>query len=408
MNKLLSLAMLTMLSASAMAQTTITVNVKNPANAAKESAPVVVSLKDYGFAVKSALVKLGNEEIPCQLDDLDKDGTNDELCFVTPIGKKEQKTFTITLLPTGKPRQYTPRVYNEMLLPNKKVKEKNKQDIYISCLTYDHGGPSYSVQHHHGVAFESELTCFRIYFDARQSIDLYGKHHKQLELKETQFYPSKEQLAAGYGDDVLWAGNTFALGAFRGWDGKQQQPLEKVEHRTQRIISNGPVRSVVEVLDDQWEADPAKEPIDVKLRYTIWAGHRDVDVDAFFRQNVNGYKFSTGVIRVKGSTEFNDHKGLRGCWGSDWAVAEKDSAGHKRETVGLGIYIPKPYLLEEIPTTADELPFVIGTTGNHLRYHITFCSDNEDFGYHSSKDWFDAMKNWRKEVDTPVEVNVVK
>ena len=131
-----------------------------------------------------------------------------------------------------------------------------------------------------------------------------------------------------------------------------------------------------------------------------------MDVDAFFRQNVNGYKFSTGTIRVKGSTEFNDHKGLRGCWGSDWAVAAKDSAGHQRETVGLGVYIPKPYMLKEIPTTDDELPFVIGTTGNHLRYHITFCSDKEDFGYHSAKEWFDAMKEWRKEIDAPVIVSV--
>ena len=63
-------------------------------------------------------------------------------------------------------------------------------------------------------------------------------------------------------------------------------------------------------------------------------------------------------------------------------------------------------MLKEIPTTDDELPFVIGTTGDHLRYHITFCSDKEDFGYHSTKEWFDAMKEWRKEIDAPVIVSV--
>lgn len=90
MKNFLSLTMLALLSASAMAQKTLTVSVKNP-SAAKESAPVVVQLKDCGFAVKSALVKEGDTEVPCQLDDLDKDGTNDELCFVTPIGKKQRR-----------------------------------------------------------------------------------------------------------------------------------------------------------------------------------------------------------------------------------------------------------------------------------------------------------------------------
>ena len=54
---------------------------------------------------------------------------------------------------------------------------------------------------------------------------------KQLEIKDTQFYPDKQQKAAGYGDDVLWVQH-FGLGAMRGWDGKEQQLITDVNFQT--------------------------------------------------------------------------------------------------------------------------------------------------------------------------------
>ena len=100
-----------------------------------------------------------------------------------------------------------------MMLTNKKIKSTNKQDLYISSLTVDNGTNPYWMLHHHGPAFENEMVAYRIYFDHRQTVDTYGKYHKGLELKQTQFYPDDEQKAKGFGDDVLWVGNTFGLGA---------------------------------------------------------------------------------------------------------------------------------------------------------------------------------------------------
>lgn len=103
------------------------------------------------------------------------------------------------------------------------MKEKNSQNIYLDAVSVDAQTKNpYNVLHHHGVAFENELLAVRIYMDKRQTLDLYGKFHKGLELKQTQFYPSKEQKAAGFGDDVLWVGNTFGLGAFQ--DGTDNNP----------------------------------------------------------------------------------------------------------------------------------------------------------------------------------------
>ena len=172
---------------------------------------------------------LGQQEIPCQLDDLDQDGVYDELCVLLDLKAREKAILSIEYNTAEAPIPYPARVYAEMLLRNDKVKEKNKHNNFIESITARGDcANSYNIQHHHGVDFESEYNGIRIYFDKRQTLDLYGKFQKRLELKETQFYTSKEQKAEGYGDDVLWVGNTFGLGAFRGWDGQQPTMIEPV------------------------------------------------------------------------------------------------------------------------------------------------------------------------------------
>lgn len=378
------------------AQQTFNLTVSNTLKRGVENVPVVSPLTDK--QVRSALVTFNGKEIPCQLDDLDGDGTFDELCFMTDLKKKERQTFSVTLSHEGSPRQYEPKVYVEMMLTNKKIKEENKQDLYISHLTVDHGVNPYWMLHHHGAAFENELVAYRIYFDHRQTVDIYGKYNKQLELHDTQFYPDQQQKAAGYGDDVLWVGQTFGLGTLRGWDGQKPTMVEDVQHRSQRIVSRGPLRTIVEVKDEGWIPQAGQEPIGMTTRYTLYAGRRDCSVDVFFDRDVSEYSFATGIINVKNSTEYSDQRGLRGCWGSDWPVSEKDSAGHKRETVGLGIALPTTSVVEELPANKDNYPYVVKVNGNRLHYDVVFCSDNETFGMHSDKEWFLFLKEWKEEL----------
>ena len=398
MRKFLSLVMMAAFASIAMAQQTIQVTVENPTNAPRTDQPVVMSLAQYG-QVQSALVKTGDEEIPCQLDDLNQDDSFDELCFLADLKAKEKKPYTVTLYAEGEPRQYPARVFAELLVRNSKVKEKNKHNNFLESITArgDCADP-YHILHHHGVAFESELNGIRIYFDKRQTIDLYGKFQKRLELQDTQFYTTKEQKAEGYGDDVLWVGNTFGLGAFRGWDGQQPTMIDPVRSRTQRIISYGPLRTIVELVDRGWQK------LNLTIRYTQYAGHRDTDVDVYFNKPVADYLFSTGIINVKGSEEYSDHQGLRGCWGTDWPSSDHEN--FKPETVGLGICIPQSYIKSEEPANKDQYTFVVGTSDNHLSYKIIYCSANESFGYHSAKEWFDFLKNWKQtEVEQPVKVS---
>ena len=410
MRQVIIMFLLAVLSSSVAAHTTIVVTVSNPSNSSRADVPIIINITPYGD-VRSALVTHDGKEIPCQLDDLNQDDSYDELCFLADLDKKETKHYTVIFSQEGEPRSYPARVFAEMVLANTKDKtlKKNQQNNYIEALTArGDAAYTYNVQHHHGVDFESEFNGIRIYFDARQTLDLYGKYNKRLELKETQFYTSDEQKAQGYGDDVLWVGQTFGLGAFRGWDGQKPTLVEPVRSRTQRIISYGPLRAIIEVIDRGWQLptlDIQQQPsINMTLRYTQYAGHRDTDVDVFFNKDVSDYRFSTGIINVKDSEEFSDKQGLRGCWGTDYPAA--DTTKWSRETVGLGILIPQENIVSEEAANKDNYAYVLKVKGQHMAYKVSYTSDKESFGYHQAKDWFNHLSAWKKEVENPVVVTI--
>lgn len=402
--KMMMAVVAALLSLGVQAQKLVEVTVKNPSGETRQDVPVVMDLKSWGD-VRKAVVKVDGKEIPSQLDDLDRDCVNDELCFLVNLGKKEKKTYCVSLYEEGEQAQYPARTFAELCLPSRNKKlAKNQQDIYLKSIAFDKRTKDpYHYVHSHGICFESDLVAMRVYFDHRQTIDLYGKINPGLVIEKTQFYPSEEQIAAGSGDDCLWVGNTYGLGALRGWDGQNQVLLNDLKYQEQRVISEGPLRAIVELDDRGWTPALGLKPVNATIRYTIYAGHRDFDVDVFFNKNVSNYDFATGLINVKGSSEYADGKGLRGCWGSDWPTG-KDDGKHKLETVGLGIYVPAQMLAKQMPANKDCYTQVVRPIGNKLSYKLAYTSANETYGPKGEKEWYEWLKCWKKQIEQPIIV----
>lgn len=390
------------------AQTTFQVKVANPSKMERSDEPVVLNIAKYS-EVNRAVVTVDGKEIPSQLDDTDRDCANDELCFLADLGKKEAKVYTVQLFAKGEQATYPARTFAELVVPSKNKKlAKNQQDIYLRNLSFDKKTKDrFHFVHSHGVCFESDLVAMRVYFDNRQTIDLYGKINKGLVIQDTQFYPSEEQLAAGSGDDCLWVGNTYGLGALRGWDGNQSLLLDQLKYQEQRVISEGPLRAIVEVIDNGWTPAPGMKPVNATIRYIIYAGHRDFDVDVRFDKDASNYQFATGLINVKGSTEMADGEGLRGCYGSDWPTG-KDDGKHKLETVGLGIYVPQAYFVSQQPANKDDYTQVIKPVGKQLSYKLAYTSKNETYGFKGEKEWYAWLKDWKKRVEQPLQVKILQ
>jgi len=375
------------------------VEIANNQAETRTDAPVVISIADLkpAFQVQSVIVKEGELEIPSQLDDLDKDGKPDELIFVLDVPARSSRIVQVELSAEEPTHNYPSRVFAQMLMRGDDGKH---QPIY--SLTVPGNSDVYNLLHHHGPAFESELTAYRIYFDQKQTVDIYGKFNKGLEIEECQFYPTDEQLARGFGDDVLRVSGSCGLGALKGWNGKKATHINPVERRTEAVLATGPVRTVVDVDVKDWEYQNSS--LNMKVRYLLYAGHRDCEVQVSFDRPLGDEMFCTGVQNIQGSQSYYDDNGLVACWGTDWPV--NDTIKYAKETVGLATCLPQNIIQKKAEDGANYLYTLQAKGKPSFTYHINFTSMKETFGYKTPEEWFAYVRRWKQELQNPVQITI--
>ena len=389
------------------ADKTLTVTVTNPSKTERKAVPVVIEVDDD---VRSALITLDGKEIPCQLDDLDDDGEFDELAFVTDMAKKEKQTFTVTLSEQGEPRKYENRTYGYLGIRDRS--EKNQKHQRITSVTFPKDTNPYNYIFPHGAVMENDMVGFRVHADHRQSLDYYGHRNYKMDIAETAFYTTQEQRDKGYGEDVLYTGSTYGCGALHGWDGKKSVMFENVRNRTQTVVCEGPVRTILDITNRAWQPYEGCKPVDIRTRYILYYGHRDVEVQVDFSRDVADIPLSTGIVDiVEGSTEFSDKAGLRGDWGR--ACAGNNPKVYDTITVGLGIFVPKQYYKADSHFTdgKERLPNqayvqVVGTKDDDMHYWFTCTCDIETFGFKDKEAWFSYLKEWKKELEAPAAIKI--
>jgi len=409
----------------ALAQT-IKVEVMNPSGADRKDVPVVIDLhkvlKEKASQVISAEVttpsfigRAGGES--SQLDDLDGDLIYDELAFVADIPAHSTATFQISFSSVSPQKSYPPRTAAFM-----KVWDRKYRYPYINSIEYQGRNEplaTYDAIYGHGAQWESELVGFRVYMDHRQSIDIYGKPTPQLVLDKTNFYSTREDIANGLGCDILFAGPSVGAGSFRGYLNGQPTYVDSVEARGQRVIASGPVRAIVEVWDKNWLYND--KTLQMRQRYTIYAGHRDVQVDIQLAGSaIDNERFCTGVQKLEmdnegyipqalpsltggvGGGSAGGGSSLVGSWGRN--IPDK-AAEDLVEGVGLGVCAPAAYL-----TTTKEDAYnyltVLHPVNGHITYHLAICALMEQDGFRDAKSWFSWLQQWQAELNQPCTVYI--
>lgn len=377
------------------------IEVVNSWDKAQTDAPIVIKLSELKsrFRIQSAVVKDGDVEIPSQLDDLNGDSKADELVFVIDMPANGRKVLSVTFSADKTAKVYPARVFATML-----VRDAGKQKhAPVQSVTAPGTTDFYNMLYGHGPMFESELAAYRIYFNPKQTVDPYGKFKKGLELEESRFYPTDEQLAHGFGNDVLMVGNSCGIGTLKGWDGTKATHIEPVTFRTERILAYGPVRTITDVEVKDWQYQ-GKE-LTMTNRYILYAGHRDLLVETFFDQPLEEETFCTGVQNIMGgeTLSYSDHKGLIGSWGRYWPVT--DTAKYAKETIGIATYVPQKYIREEV-TDKDNFLYTLSAPGSNRFHHYTmFASCKETFGYPTPEAWFAYMQEWKEALEHPVSIS---
>ncbi len=320
------------------------------------SGPTWAVVRDVPAEAKGATVYLldarhGRTEIPSQLDDLDGDGVFDELVFPVDMQPGERAEVRVDYSTKEVAHDYKPLVNAQMWWknPDKTLTEKSQ----LSSLKDD----MYRKLHHHGPAFESEYAAYRIYFDKKQSIDTYGKRQPRLELRETMWYPSDEQLAAGYGHDNLRVFGTVSIGALKGWNPvkRRMEHIVDMRRREATIRAYGPLRTVVDMRVEGWNYGGRE--IDMTSRYILYGGGSVVKVENFIEgEGVDELELATGVMKIRDNririVRDNDSYLLQtvGC-----DFPENDTLRWERETVGLAAWLPARQVVSQIDDAGSYL-----------------------------------------------------
>ena len=316
----------------------------------RKDCPVVIA--DVPAWAESAVVTGAKGEVPSQID-----RTLGELAFVADVDG--QGDFRVVFSSEPADYGYPARVHAQMWLKNP---DKTLQAADTLWSDQDN---MYSRLHHHGPAFESEYAAYRVYFDKKQTIDTYGKKLPRLELAQSMWYPTDEQMAADFGYDNLRVFGSVGVGALKGWDAEKgaMTHITDFKRREARILAKGPVRTVVEMRVEGWNYGGRE--IAMTSRYILYAGHGDVQVENRLEGDVSDLCFTTGVMKMA------DHRVERGdatvgIFGCDFP--ENDTTKWVRESVALAIAVPQ----EQIVGRQDDKTSYLFQLRPDARGHIDY------------------------------------
>ncbi len=260
--------------------------------------------------------------------------------------------------------------------------------LFASLSTYD-------ALYGHGAMMENEFYAIRVYMDARQSVDLYGKRGYDPELFLTDFYTTPEMAEQGYGEDILFVGASIGAGSFRGYEDGKPSLVKPVKARGQRVLYNLQDSSAFEVWDKAWLYQGRR--LNVREVYTMRLGRRDTQVDIFVEDTEEGagvdtLTFVTGAQKLEKDNVglMLPERGIVASWGTN--VPEKEARPDDEQTLGIAVSVPEEYLQA---VYEDELNYLclVHPVGGHIRYHILAAADIQaENGFHSAEEWLGAAK----------------
>lgn len=293
------------------------IRVSNPTQTGWTDAPVVVDWDGVFEQAWQAGDRVLTEKQPVafQRDDLDGDGRIDELVFLADLKPGETKEYRFSsqgAAPTPPSRAHT----------------------RMSLKGYD------------GPGWESDLVAYRVYWNADNAMDIFGKAAPRLSLDGWATPGVPHSIENEYGLDVLKVGRSIGVGGFAGWiDGR----IEKLSNvmKTYHVRADGPLRAVIDLEYVYWQPgripDLSREAItsnaaphyDLLVRMSIFAGQRWGQADITIRPLGNSPmpEMVAGIPKHEPTELIRDEKaGIVGRWGNQ-ALGDREvpNAG------GLGI-----------------------------------------------------------------------
>ncbi|MEQ8472223.1 MAG: DUF4861 domain-containing protein [Marinoscillum sp.] len=246
-----------------------------------------------GLSTTYFKLSYGGNELPVQFDDLDNDGTWDEVVFELDFAENEAITLTIS------PSEIVPDYPQQTNVYLGVSPERNDQfgEVEAAKRPKSHVAQStpYLYQYE-GPGWESELVAFRSYFDSRNGKDIFGKTTPQLYVSKIGLGDNYHELS-DWGMDVLKVGNSLGSGALAILKNDSLYRLGETDQAEFKAITEGPVRAIMELKYTGW--DVAGISYDLTETIEIWAGKRSFTSRIVLTGGSELDTLVTGIVDLK-------------------------------------------------------------------------------------------------------------
>lgn len=291
------------------------VEVKNPSKFERKEEIVELSRSGFEKYFKKKIdkqdfvVKVGNKEVVSQKVDLDGDGNWDVFVFLDDFKPNQKKTFEISL---GKSR-----LSNIESLAHARMKPKLEDDSFGPSVSNAemplHNPPTNFSKNPlppyltEGPALENDKNAFRLYFDTRNTKDIYGKRQPRLVMDSvgSNTKHSYHNLA-DWGMDILHVEKSLGAGSLavftkdaNGKDTLLRLGGKEVLKETYTLLNDGPLFASFK-MDYVWNV--LGRTVNISETMNIWKGQY------FYESKVDQSGGLAGDVLVTGIADFYENK----------------------------------------------------------------------------------------------------
>lgn len=311
----------------------------NPTNHSRTDQSFVLKRADWesGFSAIPdgylPTIKAGKHGfLPLQLDDLDGDGQWDELAFIANLKPNEVLQAKIKYVKKEKAPKYEQRANVRLGVSFQRngVFETVKSEVRPKDWTPQAQPPRYQME---GPGWENDKVAFRNYFDSRNGMDIFGKLNGRMRLDSIGLNEDYHKLQS-WGMDILKVGTSLGAGALAIEEYGKLLPLEKTATARYEQIAAGPVRGILRLTYEGWEAGSGKYNLSQTI--SIWAGKNWYQNNVVLSGFSGARNMATGIVNLK-----NDKGSSNKTVGTDFtAVISHAKQSENNDMLGMALLTP--------------------------------------------------------------------
>jgi unsaturated rhamnogalacturonyl hydrolase len=359
----------------------VSVKVHNPLGAPRAAETVTLALAELrklspGLdAPKILVLDAKRQPVLSQLVDSDGDDAPDELLFQTDLGAKETRAFTVEAgaRPTYKADDF--KVYGRF------VRER-----------------------HDDFAWENDRVAHRMYGPdleiwkkeplTSSGIDVWVKRTKRLVVNEW-YMTDDYHRDNGDGADFYSVSKSRGCGGVAIFAG--EKPAVSHNFVSSRVLANGPLRLMFELVYAPFEAGPGVKVTETK-RITLDAGRNFNRVTSTFKVEGGANKLDVGVgIGKHPNADLKTDK----LWMRTWEKVKDDDS-----SLGCAVMLPAGTSATVRPTDLDTFIVAKASPGAPFVYYMGSDWSKRPGGAADAGGWTKALQDQARDVGTPVKVTL--